>query len=292
MSSSPKTWLITGSSSGFGLFLARSILAQGDNVVATSRHPSRTPDLVKEIMSTSNGKWLTLDVTSDATTISNVIEEASKVFGTIDVLINNAGYSVFGAAEEIAEDRAKAQFEVNFWGLIRVTQAVLPIMRAQRSGTIVNISSVAGLTAAPSCAIYASSKFAVEAWSESLCQEVAPFGIRVLIVEPGVFRTNFLGSGAKQAQSVSEAYKGNVVDVMLQRFEDMNGRQQGDPVKAAEKIVENVQRGLTKEELGKVEHLRLPLGQDCYDRVAEKLEKLKQNFESSKAEVVNVAINE
>jgi len=292
MSRLPKTWLITGSSSGFGLLLVRSILAQGDNVVATSRNPSRTPDLVKEVESTSKGKWLTLDVTSGATTISTVIEEASKIFGTIDVLINNAGYSIFGAAEEIAEDRAKAQFEVNFWGLIRVSQAVLPIMRAQRSGTIVNMSSVAGLTASPSCAIYASSKFAVEAWSESLCQEVAPFSIRVLIVEPGIFRTNFLGSGAVQTQPVSEAYRSNVVDIMLQRFEDMNGRQQGDPVKAAERIVENVQRGLTKEELGKVENLRLPLGHDCYDRVAEKMAKLKQNYESSKSEDVDVAIKE
>ncbi|KAJ9650464.1 hypothetical protein H2198_010240 [Neophaeococcomyces mojaviensis] len=165
-------------------------------------------------------------------------------------------------------------------------------MRAQKSGTIVNISSVGGLAALPSCAIYASSKFAVEAWSESLGQEVAPFGIRVLIVEPGAFRTNFLGSGAMQTQPVSEAYKGNIADMVLQRFGTMDGKQKGDPNKAAERIVENVQKGLKKEDLGKVENLRLLLGQDCYERVTEKLEKLKQNVESSKAEAFGVAVDE
>lgn len=291
-STEPQTWLITGSSSGFGLLLARTILARGHNVIATSRNPSRTPEYVKEVESTARGKWLTLDVTADAATIKTTIQEAHKLFGRIDVLINNAGYSVLGAAEDIPEDQAKAQFEVNLWGAIRVTQATLPIMRAQRSGTIVMLSSIAGIQAAPSCAVYAASKFALEGWSEALAQEVAPLGIRTLVVEPGAFRTNFLGANAMQAVPVSEDYRGGPVDTMVQKFEGSGGKQAGDPAKACERIISNVEKGLEKDDLGKVEKLRLPLGQDCYDRIMMKMGWLTENWVKTSNEALGLQVDE
>lgn len=291
-STKPQTWLVTGSSSGFGLWLVRTILARGHNVIATSRNPARTPDHVKEIESTPRGKWLALDVSTDAATIRATMQEAQKMFGKIDVLINNAGYSVLGSAEEIPEEKAKAQFEVNLWGAIRVTQAALPIMRAQRSGTVVMISSIAGIHAIPSCAIYAASKFGLEAWSEAMSQEVAPLGIRVLIVEPGAFRTNFAGSNAMQLVPISDDYRGGPLDVVLQKFNTMDGTQTGDATKAAERIVMNVERGLDKNDLGKIEKLRLPLGQDCYDRITTKMGWLNENWSSVKDEALNLQIDE
>lgn len=288
----PLTWLITGSSSGFGLSLARTILSHGHNVIATSRNPSRTPDLVQEIESSPRGKWITLDVTSDISTINSTIERAASLFDGIDVLVNNAGYAVMGAAELIPEDAARAEFEVNFWGAVRVAQAVLPILRAQGSGTIVNISSIAGLTCLPSASMYAASKHALEAWSESLSQEVAPLGVRILVVEPGAFRTNFLASGAIQHIPVSEAYEGTPAATVLQRYHDLEGKQAGDPVKACERIVSNVEKGLSRDDLGKIERLRLPLGQDCYDRFLVKMGQMKENWDLTKDEALGLHIEE
>lgn len=291
-SSKPLTWLITGSSSGFGLNLARTAIAHGHNVVATSRSPSRTPDFVREIESSPRGKWLALDVSSDASTIKSAVADAAKAFGGIDILVNNAGYSVLGVAEDIPEEAAKAQFEVNFWGAIRVTQAALPILRAQKSGTVVNVSSIAGLTCLPCAGIYSASKHALEAWSESLSQEVAPLGIRVLVIEPGAFRTNFLASNAMQPIPVSDDYKGGPADVMLQRYDAMAGKQAGDPVKACERIVANIEKGLAREDLGKIERLRLPLGQDCYQRIEVKLSQLQGNLTATKEEAFGLQVDE
>ncbi|KAI1609472.1 putative short chain oxidoreductase/dehydrogenase [Exophiala viscosa] len=273
-----KTWLITGCSAGFGLSLTRYILAQGHNVIATSRNPSKTPDLVKEITSKPSGRWLSLDVTSPKEKIETVIQEAEKEFGGIDVLVNNAGYSVLGAAEDIPEDKAKAQFEVNFWGAIRTTQAILPQMRSRKSGTIVNISSIAGLDAQPTCAIYAASKFALEAWSESLSREVGSLGLRVLIVEPGAFRTNFLTKDAAPKIPPSEAYQTGVVQTIMDRFDTMNGAQIGDPDKAAKTIFEVVLGTGVGE--GKTDLLRLPLGPDCYARATDSNKRRRENLEA------------
>ncbi|KAK5950003.1 hypothetical protein OHC33_008964 [Knufia fluminis] len=291
-SSNIKTWLITGSSSGFGLILARTILARGHNVIATSRNPSRTPEYVKEIESTSRGKWLTLDVSADAPTIQATVHETHKLFGKIDVLVNNAGYSVLGMAEDIPEDQAKAQFEVNLWGAIRVTKAVLPIMRKQGSGTIAMFSSIAGMQVNPTNAIYSASKAGLEAWSDGMAQEIASFGIRVLVIEPGAFRTNFLGGNALRAVPTSEPYKGTVGDATLQRYQSMGGKQAGDPAKACERIVNNVERGLGKDQLGKAENLRLPLGQDCYDRLLAKTEALSKNWANTKEEALGLQVDE
>lgn len=247
-------------------------------MIATSRNPSKTPELVKEITANPNGRWLSLDVTSPKEKIETVIREAEKEFAGIDVLVNNAGYSILGAAEEIPEDKARAQFEVNFWGAIRTTQAVLPHMRSRHSGTIVNISSIAGLDALPTCAIYAGSKFALEAWSESLSREVEGLGLRVLIVEPGAFRTNFLTKDANPKVQPSEAYRNGPVQTILDRMESMNGTQIGDPDKAAKAIFEMV-LGIGSGE-GKTNVLRLPLGPDCYARAIESNKRRRENLEA------------
>ncbi|KAL6252630.1 hypothetical protein RBB50_000349 [Rhinocladiella similis] len=273
-----KTWLITGASSGFGLSLARYLLSQGQNVIATSRNPSKTPDLVREIQSNPRGRWATLDVTSPKAEIAKIIKDAWKDFDGIDVLINNAGYSILGAAEEIPEERAKAQFEVNFWGVIRTTQSMLPLMRSRNSGTIVNISSIAGIDARPTCAIYAGSKFALEAWSESLSQEIAPFGLRVLIVEPGAFKTKFLSKEAAPIVQPSEAYKATAVASILDRFQSLDGLQPGDPDKAARIIFELVTKigvGAGKENM-----LRVPLGPDSFSRFNESSRRRQENLEA------------
>ncbi len=281
-----KTWLITGSSSGLGLALARYALAQGHNVIATSRNPAKTPDAVKEFRSRPNGRWIALDVTWAKPEIEKVIGEAWNEFeGGIYVLVNNAGYSVLGAAEEIPEEAAKKQFEVNFWGMVRTSQAVLPRMRARGSGTIVNVSSIAGVDALPTCAIYAASKFGMEAWSESLAKEVGPLGLRVLVVEPGAFRTNFLTDDAAPIIPPGEAYRGsNPVQAVLDRMRAMNGVQIGDPEKASKAIVEFV-LGVGQGQ-GKTHLLRLLLGPDAYARAVENNRARREALEAIK-EVAN-----
>ena len=262
------TWLVTGSSSGFGLSLVRYILNQGHNVIATSRNPSKDPDLVREITSHSNGRWLALDVSWSKPAVDSLVQQAWNEFeGGIDFLVNNAGYSILGAAEEIPEDGAKRQFEVNFWGAVRTTQAVLPLMRSRRKGAIINISSVAGIDALPTCAIYAASKFALEAWSKSLCKEVRGLGVRVLVVQPGGFKTNFFGKSAMQIVPPGQAYEDgdNLVGKTLGYFGSVDPEKFGDPMKAAQAIFEVLVGSGMGERLSETV-LRLPLGKDCYDR--------------------------
>lgn len=164
------TWLITGCSSGIGLHLAKYALSQGHNVIATSRNPSKSPDLVKEITSSPNGKWIALDVTSPLSDLQDAIAQAKKLFGssgTIDVLVNNAGYGLLGAFEDISEDKFRLNFETNVFGTMKLMKAMLPGMRERGAGTIVNVSSIAGLVARPTCTSYAGSKYAVEGTSSS-----------------------------------------------------------------------------------------------------------------------------
>jgi NAD(P)-dependent dehydrogenase (short-subunit alcohol dehydrogenase family) len=272
----PKTVLITGSSSGFGLSLVHRFLQEGHNVIATSRNPSRTPDLVKDVTdhSSSRGRWLQLDTTWAQPEINATIIEASKLFGPIDILINNAGYSVMGAIEDIDEAKAKVLFETNYWGVFRMCRAVLLSMRERKTGTIVNVSSIGGLQSLPTSGVYSASKFALEALSESLSLEVASFNIRVLIVEPGAFRTNFLGADAMQPHPTSEAYKGTVVETVNKRFKEMEGKQIGDTEKGVQRIYEFVVGE------GRTDLLRLPIGSDCYDRATKALREKLENIES------------
>ncbi|KAH8433967.1 putative short chain oxidoreductase/dehydrogenase [Aspergillus melleus] len=275
----PLVWFITGGSSGFGYQLALHALAAGHNVIATVRSTTKSADAVQGIES-RGGKVIELDVTK-AETVPDVVKKAESIYGRVDVLVNNAGYSLLGAIEDISDEEALAQLNTNFLGPLRLIRAFLPSLRAQGSGTIVNITSIAGLNALPACGLYASSKFALEALSESLAQEVAPFNISVLIVEPGAFRTNFLSAVQKTDKSLSEPYRGGPVDDMLGKFESAQGKQPGDAEKAVARIFGAVTgEGVAGELKGKV--LRLPLGPDCVSRIEVKLNSVSADLEASR----------
>src|SRR5258708_19360708 len=188
-------WFITDCSIGFGRQLAQKTLSLGYPTVVTARNPGTPEDLVKG--HENHALVLELDVTRHDQ-VEAAIRATIDKFGRIDVLVNNAGIGYFGSLEESDIDEARRMFEINLWGLTDMTRAVLPEMRRRRSGTIVNISSVGGIKAFPALSFYNASKFAVEALSESLSQEVAPLGIKVLLVEPGPFRTDWAGRSPNQ----------------------------------------------------------------------------------------------
>ena len=196
-------WFITGCSTGFGRELAKILLARGDRVAATARDKAKVADLIEGHAQTALA--LTLDVEKQRE-IEAAVEAARKTFGRIDVLVNNAGYGYLAAVEEGDDADIRAMFDTNVFGLAAMTRAVLPIMRAQKSGAIVNISSMGGFIGFPGSGYYAATKFAVEGLSESLSKEVAPFGIKVLIVEPGPFRTDWAGRSIKIPKRPIEAY--------------------------------------------------------------------------------------
>ncbi|RZJ82784.1 MAG: SDR family NAD(P)-dependent oxidoreductase, partial [Chryseobacterium sp.] len=207
------TILITGASKGFGKLWAKAFLERGDKVVATARKVSDLDDLVSDFPELVTP--IQLDVT-DRNAVFKAVKEAHSSVGTIDVLINNAGFGLFGTIEENTEEEARQQIETNVFGLLWVTQAILPLMRAQGHGHILQLSSALGLTAVPTLGIYSASKFAVEGLSESLAAEVAQFGIKVTIVEPNGFTTDWAGSSATQSETmdvydgVREAFKNAV----------------------------------------------------------------------------------
>ncbi|RYP31093.1 hypothetical protein DL767_005937 [Monosporascus sp. MG133] len=286
----PLTWLITGCSNGFGLALTRYVLTTGDNVIATSRDPAKTPELVKEVEAQANGRWVALDVSWPQDKIKEVIDQAETLFdGGIDVVINNAAYSILGAVEDVQEDRAKAQFETNLWGPVRICKAVLPHMRGRGRGTIANVSSLLGIRAFPAVGFYSASKFALESISEALALEVSQFGIRVLIVEPGSFRTNFLSEGSMQSAGPSAPYQSpHPVGESLRHQQEKGGRQPGDPEKAVRAIYDAVAG--KDERLGKV--LRLPLGSDCWNYGVAHLDSVRSNFETCKDVALSMQIEE
>jgi NAD(P)-dependent dehydrogenase (short-subunit alcohol dehydrogenase family) len=233
---SQRTWLITGAAAGFGRALAHEVLARGGRVIATARNPAGFAPL--PTAAPDRLLVLPLDV-SDPAAIQSAMARA-EAFGGVDVLVNNAGYGLLGGIEESTDGEVRAQFETNFFGAAAMIRAVLPGMRARGGGTIVNISSVAGATGGPGAGYYSASKFALEGLSESLAVEAAPLGIRVLIVEPGAFRTGFFGrSMATPAHRVSH-YK--LVDATLSYAAANDGTQAGDPARAATTIVDTLDR--------------------------------------------------
>lgn len=244
-------WFITGTSSGFGRAIAEAVLADGGSVVATAR---KTESLA-ELRDRAPERVLVaqLDVT-DPASITAAVEEARVRFGRIDVLVNNAGYGLRGALEECDDEQLRALMETNVWGLISVTKAVLPLMRAQRSGHIVQLSSVGGVRARLGGTPYALSKFAVEGFSEGLSYEVAPFGIKVTIVEPGPFRTDFAGRSIQWAESMPEYTP--IFAEERERFQAQDGAQPGDPARAAAAVL----RAVAMDE----PPLRLPLGPEAF----------------------------
>ena len=193
---SEKVWFITGASRGFGRVWAMAALERGDKVAATARDTDTLADLVE----TYGGAILPiqLDVTDRAADFA-AVKQAHDHFGRLDIVVNNAGYGHFGFVEEVTEDEARAQIETNVFGALWITQAALPYLRAQRSGHIIQVSSIGGITAFPNVGIYHASKWALEGFSQSLAQEVAPFGVHVTLVEPGSFATDWSGPSATRS---------------------------------------------------------------------------------------------
>lgn len=263
-------WFITGCSTGFGRELAKLLLDKGYHTVITARDPKKIKDLANG--HEDNALVLKLDVT-DKAQVTDAVKQTLDRFGKIDVLVNNAGYGYFTSIEEGEEEKIRDQFETNFFGLVSMTQAVLPHMRERRKGHIVNFSSIGGLRAFTSTGFYHATKFAVEGLSESLSQEVAPLGIKVLLVEPGPFRTDWAGRSTARTETQLDDYKDTVGKRMATSLEG-SGKQVGDPVRGSQAIIDAVEDGDTK--------LRLLLGKIALDLANEKLDMLKQNFEAYK----------
>jgi NAD(P)-dependent dehydrogenase (short-subunit alcohol dehydrogenase family) len=271
-----KTWFITGASSGFGNELVKAVLSKGDKVAATFRKPEQASAFSQQ--HGENGLGVVMDVTSEEQ-INAGVQLAQDRFGHIDVLVNNAGYGTIGAIEEFSLDEIRAQMETNFYGAVAVTKAFLPLMRERGSGHIVQISSQAGFRAVSGFGIYNASKFALEGFSEALAQEVATFGIKVTIVEPGPFRTEFLAGSMKAAQQKIEAYENTPVAGMYRYVESQNGKQEGDPVKAAQAIVDYV--------YSDSKALRLPLGKAPLQAIRMKIAQVEADLQENEAIAVS-----
>ncbi|KAK9238765.1 hypothetical protein V1525DRAFT_387154 [Lipomyces kononenkoae] len=258
----PLTWLITGCSSGFGLSIARAVQSHGHTVIATSRNPSRTPDLVAEVES-KGGKWLKLDV--DDPDCAKVINELEGSGQPVDVLVNNAGFSINGCVEQFTEEEARRQMESLYFGPFRLIRAAVPYMRRRRFGVVVNMSSGAGLEGRESLGIYASGKAALDGLSKVLAKEVAEFNIRVLIVSLGAFNTN-MGNAATLSQGpMPEDYKGSVAAKTIDYMVSGKFDPDGDKEKAVNAIYEVVMgEGVGT---GNEEERFLPLGRDLAARV-------------------------
>jgi NAD(P)-dependent dehydrogenase (short-subunit alcohol dehydrogenase family) len=233
--SQPKVWFVTGATRGIGAEIVGRALAAGERVVGTGRNRDQIAATFKE--HSERLLPVELDVTKEMHAFA-AVEAAVARFGRIDVLVNNAGYGQFGMFEENTAAEIQRQFDTNVFGLFHVTRAVLPVMRKQRSGRIFNLSSMAGMVGFPAAALYCSSKFAIEGFSESLAMEVAELGIRITIVEPGFTRTDFLESssiryGTRQIADYAEASP-----KLRAEYESYSGRQSGDPTKLAAALLD------------------------------------------------------
>ena len=261
-------WFITGCSTGFGRELAKQLLENDYRVVVTARDADKVRDLVE--INRENALALALDVTDDAQ-VKTAVKQAKEHFGAIDVLVNNAGFGYFGAIEESEETEVRAMFEANFWGLAAMTRAVLPVMRERRSGTIVNISSIGGFVGFPAVGYYNATKFAVNGFSEALQKEVAPLGIKVVIVQPSGFRTDWAGRSANEAQSTIADYA-ETAGKNQDTIRGYSGNQPGDPVRAATAIIKVVE--------SENPPLWLLLGKAALKGARLKLDNLKTDFDA------------
>ena len=253
-----KVWIITGAARGFGLEITRAVLASGDTVVAAVR--SR-PEELKTQLNHPNLHVAVLDVTNEAQS-REVAADTVKKFGRIDVLVNNAGSGLLSAVEEATDEEVKRNYETNVFGLLKVTRAVLPHMRRQRSGHIVNLSSVGGYTGYPGWGVYGATKFAVEGISEALAGEVAPLDIKVTVVEPGFFRTDFLDETSLSRTALEIDDYSDSVGKTRAHAADANHGQRGDPRKLAQAFIRLAN--------AKNPPLRLPLGSDTVERIEAK----------------------
>ena len=249
-----RIWLITGCSSGLGLALATAVLARGDRVIATARDPGALADLAARYPATCRAR--ALDVT-DSAQVTAVVAEGAAAFGRLDVVVNNAGYGLVGALEELGAQQIARNFSVNLFGALDVIRAALPFLRAQGSGHLVNISAAAAIANYPGFSIYGATKRALEGVSESLAAELKPLGINVTIVQPGPFRTAFVSRSMERAEQHIAAYD-RTSGKFLRLLETMHGRQPGDPAKAAEAIIAAVASDTPP--------LRLVLGKYAHDK--------------------------
>jgi len=263
--SNSRVWFITGSTSGFGLALVDAVRARGERVVATARHADALADVAGDDVLT-----LRLDVTRQEQ-IEPALGAAAERFGRIDVLVNNAGIGFVGALEEMTLSDLRDVMETMFFAPAALTRAVVPRMRAQGSGVIVQMSSMGGQVTAPGYSAYCAAKFALEGLSEAVAAELAPFGIRVLIVEPGSFRTGLLGRSLRAAPEL-EAYAGTVGATRAYIARE-DGSQAGDPAKAAAAIIAAVD--------AEEPPLRLALGADAVDAIRAKHETLRADLARS-----------
>ena len=261
-------WLITGCSTGFGRELAKLVLARGWRAVVTARDASNVVDIAEG--HADRVLVLPLDVTQPAQ-IVEVVAATKLKFGRIDALVNNAGYGYLAAIEEGEDEAVRAMFETNVFGLIDMTKAVLPVMRAQRSGLIVNVSSIGGLTSFAATGYYHGTKYAVEGISESLAIEVKPLGIDVLIVEPGPFRTNWAGASLRQSATQLNDYA-TTAGERRKQTETRSGNQVGDPVRAAQAIIDAA--------LSDTPPLRLLLGKAALELARKKLDLMRNDFDN------------
>ncbi|MEU4839053.1 oxidoreductase [Nocardia testacea] len=264
--SNPKIWLVTGASSGFGRAITRAAIDAGDTVIAVARRTAALDDLVAA--HPDQVEALALDVT-DTERIETAVADIVARYGRIDVLVNNAGRTQVGAVEETTDRELRDLFDLHFFGPAALTRAVLPHMRAQRSGAIVMMSSVGGQLSFAGFSAYSATKFALEGFSEALAEEVAPFGIDVLIVEPGAFRTGLFGAGAAYFSAENEVYT-ETAGATRRMVETGDGTQPGDPAKAAAAIRAALDAERTP--------LRLPLGEDAVDGILDHLDAVRTDI--------------
>ena len=257
-------WFITGCSTGFGHELATQALARGFRTVVTARKPEE----VEALAATGEALVLKLDVT-DQGQINAAIKAAEEKFGGIDVLVNNAGIGYFAAIEEGEESEVRRMFEINVFGMIRMIQAALPGMRRRRKGCIVNIASLAGLRSAPALGFYNATKFAVEGMSGALWQEVEPLGIKVMVVEPSGFRTDWAGRSANESKQQIADYS-KTAGAWRKELRADSGKQPGDPVRAVQALIAAVESAKPPR--------HLLLGNDSFEGAMAMLTELRQNF--------------
>jgi NAD(P)-dependent dehydrogenase (short-subunit alcohol dehydrogenase family) len=262
MSTDPKVWFVTGTSTGFGAALARELLNREHLVIATARSLSKLSTL-----ESLGAHILPLDVTSPPSTLADLAKQAHALHGRIDFLVNNAGYELNGTIEEATAEEIRAQFDTNVFGTLNVTKAFLPYFREQRSGCVVNISSVGAWRGTPGMGIYEASKWALSGLSECMNRELAPFNIKVCSVEPGSFRSSILASGNRRVvEGRISDYGGSEARSLIDVMASKDGKQPGDVGKAVRVMVD-----VFTEEGGEVP-VRLPLGRDSYETIKRKCE--------------------
>lgn len=263
-----KTWFITGASKGLGLALVKKLLESGYKVAATTRNVAE----LEKAVGAGKDIFLPLSMSlTDEADVANGIKAAYDHFGSIDVVVNNAGYGLVGALEELTDAETRQNFEINVYGSLNVIRNVLPFMRQQQSGHIFNISSIGGFTGSfPGFGIYCATKFAMQGFSESLATEVQPFGIHVTIVSPGYFRTDFLTASSLSVPENPMDIYSNVREIQVMHQQAINGNQMGDPVKAAMVMIKVAEMAAPP--------VHLFLGQDAYDLAGQKINAVQKDM--------------